>query len=136
MNIPNPKRIEGRYIQDKVTNIKREDSHYVISYKHYNDKECELNSVDRARMRKILVDYRKICKCDEVGQLIANGIDHKPVYCENDYKKIFKGLDPEQIDMREDVLGGSERLYYFITDNLFNIVCIKKKHLETNKVRR
>jgi hypothetical protein len=136
MVIPKINDSKYKYLNDDVARFKEDDKYYVLSYGYYLDKECELKYLKKSLPSKILKNYRDICRCKEISQLKDCGIDCKLIENVGDYSRLFKNLNADQISMREHIIGDSERLFYFISGNIFNVVCIKNKHLETDKNRR
>lgn len=106
-----------------------------FSFKHYNEKECQLENLDKNGAKKVLKVIKKIGKLADIKEFSQNGIDIKPVYYGGDYISLFKGLSPDT-EMKEHIIQSTERFFYFILDRTIFIVCITHKHYETDKTRR
>lgn len=129
---------------------------YVISFKNYNETECEINS---GAMDYYSLDALKTIKT--VGVQVPStgpagsifGVANERVHNANEYSRLFKGLTDPEIDMREVKLEGKiqtknyrswsmkpktkrisdGRIFFFPIGNTLYIVAIRATHYETTK---
>lgn len=112
---------------------------FMICYRHYNDKQCEVRDLQKNVHLRILQDFRTIGKLTSLKEFKNYNIDILSVNNTGEYKKIYSNLSPD-IEIKEHKLQGTARIFYFTTIdkvfNIFNIVAITNRHFETDKVRK
>lgn len=126
----------------------------LISFSRYNSSECE---VDRGQMEVYAWDaLRQIKRVGTQPGTPAEfnfGGDH--IINAGEYRKLFKGLDDPEIDMREIKLSGKRkrmdyrgrkpkevtetvgtgRIFFYVIDRTLYLVAIRANHYETDKIR-
>lgn len=137
-NIPKPKNITKGKIPVSVTEIRDqkdpETQLFKISFRYYNDGECEISVLEKNNARRLLVDLRTIGKCTCVRNLKEQNIGIVPVYNSGAYKSLFNHLSPD-VEIKEHIIQATSRLFYFIEGNIFNIVTVKNNHIPLYKHR-
>ena len=109
---------------------------FKISYRFYNDSECELRDLIKNAPRKVLEDLRKIGASIGVSDFRRYNIDIKPVDQRGNYRTLFNRLPSEEVELKENAIQSSGRMFYFIIEKTFYLVALKNAHKETKKVRR
>lgn len=107
---------------------------FMFSYRYYNDKECGLNCLNSGSYKKALKNFRVIGTLSKRESFPSNNIKTKYIKPVGDYLKIYRGL-PDGADVFENFLVDTNRLFYFLSGNIFNIVAITDGHYETTKQR-
>ena len=105
-----------------------------ISFKYYNDSECQISLLEKNNARRMLSDMRIIGKCTNIRSLRDNNIGIEPVYNSGAYRSLFNHLSPD-IEMKEHIIQATARVFYFIVDSSFNVVAIKNSHTRIDKNR-
>ena len=111
---------------------------YVISFVKYNEKMCEISTLDSNKARKAVETFKKVgTKIRSTTDYQKHSVDRIPVRCEGEYKKLYNGL-PQEAELNEIKLQQAARIFYFDIEpeRTFYVVAITQNHLETNKVRR
>ena len=111
---------------------------YVISFVKYNEGMCEIADLDSNKARKAIQTFKLIgTKIRSEADFSKNHLDRIPVYCEGEYKKLYRGLS-DDIELKEIKLQQTARIFYFDIEpeRTFYVVAITQSHLETEKVRR
>lgn len=111
------------------------DEFYVLSYRYYNSKECEIGYLARNRGKETLEVLKKIGMSSQ-DTIDESGIDRFPVGNSGAYASLFNGLPDEFDVLYEHKIQGDSRLFYHRVGNRFYIICIKNNHIETKKHRR
>lgn len=133
--IPNElARVASGRIPNDVARLPGGDKHYVISFKYYNDKLCEIDDLTKNSPKACLQLFKKITRTT-LGNLRNENIDQLRIHNSGDYKRLFNSLTHE-VDLFEHKLQATSRIFYFISANEFHIVAITQNHLETDKTRR
>ncbi len=141
-------------VSDKVESP--ESQPYLISFKSYNENECELNT---GAMNPYALEALKSIK--KLGVQIPApasngakvfGVTTEQVYDAHEYQNLFKGLDDPEIDMREIKLEAKTKkpdlrrsgryitetvnqgriFFYHVAQTIF-IVAFRASHYETLK---
>ncbi|NGX32563.1 MAG: hypothetical protein K1060chlam4_00611 [Candidatus Anoxychlamydiales bacterium] len=120
-------------IPSNVALIGDKNPNYVITFKKYNDKICQINDLIKNSPKECLHVFKRITHL-LVGQLQENNIGKIPISKKGGYKILFNGLD-EDVDLYEHKIQGTARLFYFTAAHEFCVVAITANHLETNKNR-
>lgn len=107
-----------------------------ISFKYYNDKECEIAGLIKNRAIAALINLKIIGRCYDFKSLKDNGINIIKVRPSGDYQKLFTKRITEDVELREHKIQSDARLFYFIAEKMFYIVAITNSHYETDKNRR
>ena len=146
MGIPEPKiSVEAGQIPLKSAELPQSDIEpelrpYLISFQRYNEKECQVDTMEPKVARKALKVVR------DIGINIREEADFQsrlpkltiaPVTDAGDYRDLFKGLrDLPDIDMKEaKVDNNTGRLFFFIINKIFHVVAIRDAHYDTSKTR-
>lgn len=115
---------------EMVNHTVYEDRCYVISFKNYKKKKCELENLLPASYKKALKWFRDIGIATSYEEIrnIGRG---KPVKKGNEYTELFDRL-PEDVEIKEYKLAGANRIFYYIDDAKRTIYCIliKNSHYE------
>lgn len=106
-----------------------------ISFKYYNDRECEISILEKNRAKKALENFKIIGRCYDFPSLMKQNINIKKVKPIGDYRKLFKNGITEDTTLREHKIQGDARLFYFIAEKIFFIIAITNNHYETDKHR-
>lgn len=127
---------------------------YLISFQRYNDDECELGN---GAMGPYSLDALKAIKgmgtqvpcVEQAGRIF--GVPTTPVFNENEYSRLFRGISDPEIDMREVKLEGkipvrnfhlgkernqpvnNGRIFFYPVRNTLYVVAIRATHYETTK---
>ena len=112
-----------------------EAENFNISFKYYNDRECEISILEKNRARKTLENFKVIGKCYDYPSLERQNIDITKVKPAGEYLRLFKNGITEDMTLREHKIQGKARLFYFIAEKVFFVIAITNNHLETNKHR-
>ena len=112
--------------------INPETNPYLISFKYYNNKECQIKNYLKNQGRKALLILKEVGCCRNLNELKNKGVDIITVENNNEYSKLFNRLSPE-VEMREHKIQSTSRMFYFITDKQFNVVAFTNRHYQTNK---
>lgn len=112
-----------------------EDKEFIISYKYYNDKQCEIKALIKNQARELLEVLRDIGRSTNTQTLSKFNIKYIPVREEGEYKKLFSKL-PDDADLREHPIQSTSRLFYYIVRKIVYVVCITNAHFEIGKQRR
>ena len=121
-----------------TTSLSEEDKEaqvFMLSYRYYDDGECGLDSLQSGSYKKALKNLRIIGGLSDKADFPRNNIKAKPVKCLGEYSKLYKRV-PEATDVFESPLVDPNRLFFFISGSIFNIVAITAKHYEVGSVRR
>lgn len=134
--VPQWKPQQDGVIPESVTELKSEkepeDEFFVLSYYYYNEKECEISSLEGKRGKATLEALKTIGRSTNKS-LQNNHIDRFRVFAGGDYKYLFKKLPEDFDDLYEHKIQGESRLFYHIADNKFYIICIKNNHIPVGK---
>ncbi len=104
----------------------------LISFKYYNKHICNMDVLDKSAIKKSLKAIRTV-GTNSMRDLRNNGFIMKPVSNSGEYTELFNGL-PKDADVKEEMIGGHERLFYFISgERHFNVVAFKNKHYRLDK---
>ena len=110
-----------------------EDQCFVLSFRYYSYKKCEIDFLEKNRAREALKVLKNVGK-STINTLRDNHIDKIPVSPNGEYSSLFKGLPPD-FDVFEHKIQGDSRLFYSYSDQVFYIVLIKNNHFDTSKTR-
>ena len=139
-NIPQPNVVESKVgiLSGELVNHQapKDERTYSVSFFNYKKKDCELQDIEGSSAKKIIKWMREIglsCSWDEAE--FSSNI--KSVRNENHYSYLFSGL-PLDIEIKEIVLSGENRLFFYIDAALkvVNCILIKNCHLEAKKKKR
>lgn len=138
MTIPEPKKDDTLKIPGRVAlNPDEKDIEaepFKISFKHYNDRECEIRHLNQSSARKALSSLRTIGQLAEVKQFAANNIKSTPITRSGVYKCLFKTLPKaDDVDLFEYNLSGASRVFYFALDKMLYLVAIRNSHYEIGR---
>ena len=142
MTIPDPQKNKSktRITSTEALNLNQKDIEtetFIVSFKHYNDNECQIKELKQSPARKALNSLKTIGRLSNVGQFFPKNIQISPVSNAGNYRKLFKTIPDEQdIDMFEYIIGKIERIFFFIVSRTFYLVTIRNSHYETNKIHR
>lgn len=129
------KRERKTLIPQSVSNVRDETDteiqKYYISFKSYNDDECEINCIDNPAT--VLSSLKTIGQISSYKELIEKGIGRGKVKNTGVYKRFYCNLSKD-ITLKKHKVGYS-RVFYYLVKKLFNIVAITR-HPETGKTRR
>lgn len=131
-------KFESGIIPEKVARNPQEDKEskpFLISFERYNNHVCEILHIYNSSNKKIVINLKQIGQLFSIDDLHSQNIISKPVEKAGDYKKLFNGLDL-QTKLKEIILSGTDRMFYFTIINRFYIVAITHTHLETKKNRK
>lgn len=135
--IPKPNIKQG-LIPSGVAEVSRKDDPEVqlfkISFKNYNDSRCQISLLEKNNARRVLLDFRAIGKCTSLRSLKESNIGVEPITNAGAYKGLFNRLS-DDVEMKEHIIQGPSRLFYFIEGNLFNVVSIENSHIPLGKHR-
>ncbi len=112
-----------------------ESEPFKLSFRHYKDKLCEINSLLKNAPKRLLMDLKKVGQLNNISQFQQKGISIIGVTNAGAYKVLFNKLPPD-IEMKEHKIQGEQRLFYFIIKDIVHIVCIKSSHFDTDKKRK
>jgi hypothetical protein len=113
----------------------KSDELYLLSYKHYKEKECEISYLQKNRGKETLTVLKKIGSSSR-DTIDSVGIDKLPIDRSGKYSNLYNGL-PEDFDViYEHKVQGDSRLFYHKAGNIFYIICIKNNHIEVGKHRK
>ncbi|MDO9579528.1 MAG: hypothetical protein Q7J06_03015 [Bacteroidales bacterium] len=107
----------------------------MISFGFYNQDECQIDYLDKHKPHELLHKLKKISNLKSFRDFYNAGINTKCVRNKNDYKRICKTV-PEGYKPYEDEIQGTARLFYFIINKIFCVICITNTHPETRKIKR
>ncbi|MEI6144331.1 MAG: hypothetical protein WCP91_01890 [Candidatus Berkelbacteria bacterium] len=129
---------ETRFPKSLVESLRQDDkeaSCFVISYRYYKDKLCEVRDLLKNCHLQVLQDLRTIGKLSNFKDFYQNGIGSDPIDNTNTYAELYDGL-PEFTKLKENGIQGTARLFYFTQERIFHIVAITNAHKETKKIKR
>ncbi len=133
------KKGKEKFFQPDVANIREkkdiEEEKFLISFGFYNNDECQINNLDRRKPHELLHKLKKISNLTSFLEFYDSGINTTIVKNRNDYKRFCKTV-PVGYKTYEDEIQGTARLFYFIMEKIFYVVCITNTHPETRKTRR
>lgn len=135
--IPQPKIHQGK-IPSSVTEIydqrDPETQLYRISFKYYNDDECQISILEKNNARRMLLDLRLVGKCTSLRNLHDNNIGVIPISNSGAYKSLFNRLSPD-VEIKEHIIQATARMFYFVESSIFNIVAVRNSHIPLGKHR-
>lgn len=134
--IPNKPKLLDEQVGHYSDKSDPETEVFHISFKYYNDKECEIEGLVKNRAIEALTNLKIIGRCYDFKSLKDNGIDILKVWPSGDYKKLFTKRITQDVELREHKIQGDARLFYFIAEKMFYIAAITNSHYETDKNRR
>jgi len=106
-----------------------ETKSYKISYLYYKESLCEVNSLEVAPLRKVINRHKRFCKCKNTSEIFDLIPGIKPTYQSARYTDIFGTDLPVDCDiMYHFYIGSSERVFFFITQDIINIRAILNAH--------
>ncbi len=129
----NSEKLSEEMVHHAVPN--RDERTYLISFSNYRKKSCELNDLESGSPKKIVRWIKEIGLSSLPDEL--NGFQIKPVRNENHYGELFSSL-PLDVEMKEIILPGSNRLFYYIDEanKVVNCILMKSSHFETKKNKK
>ncbi|MBD3330641.1 hypothetical protein GF354_03885 [Candidatus Peregrinibacteria bacterium] len=142
MTLPDPKNYQKSTLIPKLSPINPnlddiETKQFLISFKHYNHKECEIKQLKQSPAKKALVVLKQVGSLTNLSEFRPKNIKTSLIKATGEYKKLFKTLPKSpDIDLLEFDIGSAERLFFFIVSQIFYLVAIKSTHLEYSKGRR
>lgn len=111
--------IEGKLPSDVAEAIPKEEKEaeqlFVISYKYYSHKLCQMRELERSRLRNALATLATVGGLYTVGQFQNEKIGTIGIERKGEYQKLYRGLD-NSIEIKEHEIGGSSRLFYWINE--------------------
>jgi len=120
-------------IPEKVTHLNGQERNYLLSFKFYNEKLCEIDHLSK-NIPKECIRVLKRASQSRVGDLQSKNIDEIPVRMSGEYKQLYNRLTMD-VQIYEHKIQSTARLFYFVTTHEFNVVAITHKHFETDKKR-
>ena len=137
--IPSPQIPEkvATYAVENVVDKTEEENFFLLSFFKYDDDLCEINFIDKvSRFKKALKMLRltgKVKHKDNTDNFRKHNIFVTPVANSHEYSKLYtKKLHPDA-EIFEYSIGESERMFYYIIENIMYIVAITHRHFETKK---
>ena len=127
--------VQAGKIPNEAGIISAQASHYIISFRHYNDKLCELALLEKNKLKECIQVFKRVTQ-SKIGELQEQNIDQIRISGTGEYKKLFNKLPPNQdIQILEHKLQEKARIFYFLSGFIFNVTAITNNHLETDKTR-
>lgn len=105
------------------------DQCYFFSFKGYRSRECEINLLDGNRGKKVLSVLRDFGMSSQKDIGAGKRFQIFPVYQSGEYASLFSGLHSD-VDVKELKFSEEGRMFYWILNNVINVIAIKKKHLK------
>jgi hypothetical protein len=124
-----------------VDNYKRDsdigDRKFTIGHEFYNESLCEVKALKPSPLRKVIENYKKLCKCTSIMDFKQTGIDIKSINNADHYKQYYRGLG-EDIELKEFDAGDSERAFFFIDParKIIQMIALRNGHTETKKNKK
>lgn len=103
---------------------------FLISFKFYKIKNCEIKHLQQSPAKKSLDCLIKMGNLDKIEGFAGKNIGTKPVENKGAYRFLYNGLSSD-VEIREHLIGGSERLFYSVSigEKIVYIILIKNKHI-------
>ncbi len=143
--IPKPEAEVGSgLIPSSATNLPQEAGDpeaepLLFSFEQYNEKECQIDTMDPKKARKALRAIRdtglNIKTMADFGSKLPK-LELKPVRNEGDYRDLYKGLNPDT-DLQEIKTDNDKgRIFFHMIKNILYLIAVRESHYETDKQRR
>ena len=107
-----------------------ESDKIVFSFVPYKQSQCEIYKLEKTEAKKLTERLRRINQtltknilCQQIS-----GIPCKSVGRGGSYVSLFEDLPPD-VQLLEVDYTGTGRIFGYLSDNIFNIVSIKRDHL-------
>lgn len=116
-------------ISDAIPDYK--DEYVVFAFKEYKQSHCEIYKLEKKEVKKLTEELSKVNKTRK-KHLLSQGVSRiacKSVYPTGKYK-FLSGSLPTDAQILEISYTGAGRIFGYLTENIFNIVTIKKSHLK------
>jgi len=150
MSIPShEKKVDSGLIPEKVAERPQEEeapeaTPFFISFVKYNEKECQVNGLEKGLAKKALVAFKDIGLALNVFDSFSNfkhqvsKLSFEHVVDGGEYKKIYKGVrDIPDVEIYEGKIEKKRgRLFFFILEKVFYLIAIRDSHYDTTKGRR
>jgi hypothetical protein len=157
---PLPPSSDGGLIPSRVSLLPKEveapeSEPYTLSFKHYNEKECELSggAMDVYALAALKALKNIGMHVPTNGGLPSFGIATERVFNSHGYASLFKGIDDPEVDMREAKLEGKQRMvdwhgrgkkqrteilrngriFFYPIGRMLYLVAFRANHYETGK---
>lgn len=119
----------------KAAIINEHASHYLISFRYYNEKNCELRLLEKNKFRACIDVFKRVTQ-SKIGSLKEQNIDEIRISNAGQYKQLYNKLPHDDIQILEHKIQSTSRIFYFLSGPVFYITAIKNNHLETGKIKR
>ncbi|PIQ92509.1 MAG: hypothetical protein COV69_02400 [Parcubacteria group bacterium CG11_big_fil_rev_8_21_14_0_20_39_14] len=106
-----------------------ENKSVVFNFAKYNQSQCEICKLDKIEAKKLTKELGRINRTLTKHLLCrdVSGIDCKRIHNSGNYKPLFLGL-PKDAELLQIDYTNSGRIFGYLSENIFNIVAITKKH--------
>ena len=107
-----------------------------ITFEYYKDKLCGVNGLKEKQPLNVVRAIRDIGSSCNENDLLLNGIGTQIVHRENEYLKLYKGLDEEVVIQEHKIEDSTARIFYelLVGESLCRVIAITSdRHFETTK---
>jgi len=124
----NKKLSPGVAVSEAVTDY--ENKSVVFNFGKYNQSQCEIHKLEKREAKKLTRELAKINRTKTKHLLCQDksGIACKQIYNSGDYTLLFQNL-PKDVKLLQIDYSDSGRIFGYLSESIFNLVAIKKKHL-------
>lgn len=135
-----PKGVISFGVDNSKTDGDYEAQKFSVGFEFYREDLCDIKTLDKSPLRKVLENSKKICQHTSFYELTRNGgFTISPVYNSNHYKVYYKGLAPD-IEVKEYDAGSNERAFFFVDNSpsrkIIQMIAITNAHTEDKKTKK
>jgi hypothetical protein len=106
-----------------------ENKKVLFTFKEYIHSQCEIHNLQKQESKNLTETLKKInhTEARDLRQGQVSGITCKSIINAGDYASLFSGLTKD-IDLLEIYYSGTGRIIGYLTENIFYITSVLKKH--------
>lgn len=129
-----PKKYKLQHMEElAVPRLQVETKRLVLCFDYLNERTCIYDQFDSTKSRALINLFAKVTSC-EVSAFPSSGIVRDTIRNTSPYTSLFGGkLTPDVTTLQETELPDGGRVFFFITENKFNIVSIESRHRNLNQ---